>query len=192
MLEVTGLDSYNLVFAKNPVNEELRTISTQAPNLEHRKIAQGVKEAEADRDLAYSKCASLFREALIHLIKSFVRSEVFMYLMRSIVVMPNSFEQWTTNHFADSFRVNVNSLTPLQLCTEAYTTKPKAPFSLAKVHVHTADGIQYVPLPVNSSIKRSMMAIAVARAAKLPGSERKSQFFKKIMEGLYTSLHGSI
>jgi hypothetical protein len=188
MQDATGLETYTKVLLRNPVTEELRSLSKKPTNMEHRKMAEKVKDAEATRDTAYAKAASLFREALVHIVKAYVKSEVFTFLMRTIIVMPNTFDKWTAPHFEDIVRINVSALTALQLCTEAYTSKPKAPFSLAKAHVSTTQGMKYVNLPVNSSVKRSMMAIAIGREAALQGSERRSQFFKRHMDSLYTSL----
>lgn len=85
--------------------------------------------------------------------------------------------------------VQVNSLSAFQLCTEAYFTKPKAPFTLTRIEVVTKETTHKLMLPLNSSIKRSALSVALANATHLPGSVRKTPEFKAAIQNIYLNVH---
>ncbi len=125
------------------------------------------------------------REFLIHIAKMWIKSEIFTYLFRSLIVMPDDFKNWTSQAMSDSIVVGINQLTPFQLCTEAYASRPKAPFALADITVKTHEGSTIVKVPVNTSVKRASMAHAYANELNLQASVRRSVDYRNLIEEKY-------
>lgn len=113
--------------------------------------------------------------------------------MRNILLLPDEFRLWTSPAIDDMLTVNVNSITPFQLCKEVYGNKAKsAPFSLSPLRVQIDGKITNYDLPVNSSIKRSAFGHCIAQVMKLDGATRKTIDFKNSIASMYTGIDKNV
>lgn len=101
-----------------------------------KEFANEVLSFMEKRDLLYTKSAALLREEIVFIIKSWIKSDVFVLLLRNILLLPDEFRLWTRPAVDEMLTVNVNSISAFQLCKEVYGNKAKsAPFTLSPVRV---------------------------------------------------------
>ena len=72
--------------------------------------AEAIDKIEGEKEVLYSKCCALMREFMIDTAKGWLKSEVFILLVRPIILLPNSFDGWTQSYISNMFNVNINAI----------------------------------------------------------------------------------
>lgn len=71
-------------------------------------MAVQINEAKNKKDLIYSVLSQTMREEILYIARERIKSEVFLVLLRRVIIMPDQLHNWTASHMGDMFAIHIN------------------------------------------------------------------------------------